>query len=119
MLAGSRVVLGVSGGGSLGAVLAIVLGLAAPEVLGVPARPLFAFLGCLGALALIYWVARRGGRLVPQTLLLAGVVATAFFLSVLGFLHYLASPHQAQEILRWMMGGLYGQALPGALLTGP
>ncbi len=116
----SPFVLGVSGGGSLGAVLCLVLGLdgALAGVLPVSPRPAFAFLGCLAALGLIYFVARRGGRLRPEVLLLAGVVANAFFLSALGFLQYLATPHQAQEILRWMMGGLYGIDLPSALVTG-
>jgi len=113
----SPFVLGVSGGGSLGAVLAIVLGLDGLALYGAP-RAAFAFAGSLLALLLIYLLARSGGRLVPQTLLLAGVVANAFFLSVLGFLHYLANPHQAREILRWMMGGLYGLSVPEALLTG-
>ncbi|MCU0724268.1 MAG: iron ABC transporter permease [Planctomycetes bacterium] len=115
----SPFVLGVSGGGSLGAVLAIVLGLdAATAWLPLPIRPLFAFAGCLAALLLIYAVARQGGRLRPEILLLAGVVANAFFLSVMGFLQYVASPHQAQEILRWMMGGLFGITMGAALLTG-
>lgn len=105
----SPFVLGVSGGGSLGAVTAILLGVDTIAVSGVAVstRPVFAFLGCLGALLFIYMIGRRRGRLVPQTLLLAGVVANAFFLAILGFLNYLASPHEAREILRWQMGGLY------------
>lgn len=111
----SPFILGVSGGGSLGAVLAIVSGI---SVAGLAVQPLFAFLGCLGALLLIYAVARRSGRLVPQALLLTGVVANTFFLSALGFLHYLATPHQSAEILRWMMGGLSGQTATSAAMTG-
>jgi iron complex transport system permease protein len=116
----SPFVLGVSGGGSLGAVLAIVLGAESVVVGGVAisTRPLFAFAGCLTALLLIFFLARRRGQLMPQTLLLAGVVANAFFLSILGFLQYLATPHEAQEILRWMMGGLYGLSPSAALTTG-
>lgn len=116
----SPFVLGVSGGGSLGAVAAILLGLDAVVVAGVTisTRPAFAFLGCLAALLFIWAVARRRGHLVPQVLLLAGVVANVFFLSLLGFLNYLASPHQASEILRWLMGGLYGPDLPEVLVTG-
>jgi ABC-type Fe3+-siderophore transport system permease subunit len=114
----SPFVLGVSGGGALGAVLSIVLGVQTVAVggLSLGLRPIFAFAGCLLALMLIFAVARRGGHLIPQTLLLAGVVANAFFLSILGFLQYLATPHEAQEILRWMMGGLYG-VRPGAALA--
>ncbi|MEN8151538.1 MAG: iron ABC transporter permease [Planctomycetota bacterium] len=106
----SPYILGVSGGGSLGAVAAILLGI---DVLGpVSTRPVFAFAGCLAALAVIWVIGRRGGRMVPQTLLLAGVVANAFFLAILGFLNYMASPHEAREILRWQMGGLYAVRAP-------
>lgn len=116
----SPFVLGVSGGGSLGAVLAIVLGVETVALggLSISTRPAFAFAGCLAALSLIYFLARRRGQLMPQTLLLSGVVANAFFLSILGFLQYLATPHEAQEILRWMMGGLYGLSPASALMTG-
>ena len=116
----SPFVLGVSGGGSLGAVISIVIGADVVVVGGlvISTRPAFAFVGCLLALLLIYFLARRRGHLMPQTLLLAGVVANAFFLSILGFLQYLATPHESQEILRWMMGGLYGLSPASALATG-
>jgi len=119
----SPFILGVSGGGSLGAVLAILLGIDAVAVGGIrlSTRPLFAFAGCLLALFVIYLIGRRRGRLVPQTLLLAGVVVNAFFLAVLGFLNYLASPYEAREILRWLMGGLYSvrgpELLAGSVLV--
>jgi iron complex transport system permease protein len=90
--------LGVSGGGSLGAVAAIVTGF--------PSLPLAAFAGCLGALALIHSVAHRRGHLLAQDLLLAGVVANSFFLASLAVLQYLANPHQAAEILHWTLGAV-------------
>jgi iron complex transport system permease protein len=117
----SPFVLGVSGGGSLGAVVAIVLGADTVALFGasVSTRPVFAFAGCLAALVTIWAIASRRGRLVPQTLLLAGVVVNAFFLAVLGFINYVATPHQSKEILRWLMGGLsYGQSLGPVLLSG-
>jgi iron complex transport system permease protein len=119
----SPFVLGVSGGGALGAVLAILLGLDAIAIgdLRVSTRPVFAFAGCLFALFVIFLIGRRRGRLIPQTLLLAGVVANAFFLAILGFLNYAANPHEAREILRWQMGGLYSVREPelaaGAVLV--
>ncbi len=90
--------LGVSGGGSLGAVAAIVLGF--------PSLPLAAFAGCLGALALIHAVAHRRGHLLAQDLLLTGVVANSFFLAALAVLQYLANPHQSAEILHWTLGAV-------------
>ncbi len=97
--------LGVSGGGSLGAVAAIVLGLPA-LVPGVPVLPLAAFGGCLAALGIIHAVAQRRGHLLAQDLLLAGVVANSFFLATLAVLQYLANPHQAAEILHWTLGAV-------------
>jgi iron complex transport system permease protein len=97
--------LGISGGGSFGAVLAIVFfgaGAAAP----VWARTAAALAGCLLALAAVYTVAARGGALRPSTLLLAGVVANSFFLAGLACAQYAAAPTEAQAILRWVMGGL-------------
>jgi len=119
----SPFILGVSGGGALGAVLAILLGIDAIALgdFRLSTRPLFAFAGCLLALFVIYLIGRRRGRLIPQTLLLAGVVTNSFFLAILGFLSYVASPHEAREILRWQMGGLYSvrepELIAGAVLV--
>ncbi len=106
--------LGISGGGSFGAVLAIVaLGSAAAPLAGrVPA----ALVGCLAALAVVYLVAARRGTLHPATLLLAGVVTNAFFLAALACVQYVATPEESQAILRWVMGGLSGQGGPETLL---
>ncbi len=96
--------LGISGGGSFGAVLAIVLtGGAASTLLG---RAPAAFAGCLLALWIVYMIATRRGALHPATLLLAGVVTNAFFLAALSCVQYAASPEESQAILRWVMGGL-------------
>jgi iron complex transport system permease protein len=105
--------LGVSGGGSLGAVLAIVAGLPALAP-NLPVLPLAAFSGCLGAIGIIHAVAQRRGHLLAQDLLLAGVVANSFFLAALAVLQYLASPHQAAQILHWTLGAVrVGEVSPG------
>jgi iron complex transport system permease protein len=106
--------LGISGGGSFGAVLAIV-------VMGTSAAPLVgrapaALVGCLLALGLVYVVASRRGALHPATLILAGVVTNAFFLAALACVQYAASPEESQAILRWVMGGLSGQGADETLL---
>jgi iron complex transport system permease protein len=97
--------LGLSGGGSFGAVVSIVA-FGSHAASGVWGRTAAALGGCLAAIALVYAVASRGGGLRPATLLLAGVVANAFFLAGLAALQYAASPTEAQAILRWVMGGL-------------
>lgn len=97
--------LGISGGGSFGAVLAIVaFGAGGATFLGV--RAVAALVGCLAALGLVYAIATRGGAMRPSTLLLAGVVVNAFFLAGLATVQYAATPTESQAILRWILGGL-------------
>ena len=101
----SPYLLGVSGGGSLGAVSAILFGV--PALLpGVPTLPVFAFLGCLGAIGIIHLAASRRGHLLPHDLLLAGVVANSFFLALMAVLTYLADPSQTDRIVTWTLGSI-------------
>jgi iron complex transport system permease protein len=97
--------LGISGGGSLGAVLAIVL-LGAGGASFVAVRTVAALAGCLGALGLVYALATRSGALRPATLLLAGVVVNSFLLAGLACVQFVATPTESQQILRWVLGGL-------------
>src|SRR5207249_3445376 len=70
--------LGLSGGAGLGAVVAIALHLASPWAL-----PLAAFVGALGATALVYRLGLVGGaELDPRVLILAGVAVGAFAAAV-------------------------------------
>jgi iron complex transport system permease protein len=101
--------LGLSGGGSFGAVLWITA-FGTGALSGVWGRAAAAFGGCVLAIAAVYLVASRGGGLRPATLLLAGVVANAFFLAGLAAAQFAASPTEAQAILRWVMGGLAAPA---------
>jgi iron complex transport system permease protein len=114
----SPYVLGISGGGALGAVAALLLGLDV-VLLGISTRPLFAFGGCLAALALLGLVAGRR-RIRPHTLLLAGVVVNALFAALIAMITYVVDPHHAIRIVRWLMGGIHlttGPERLGALLV--
>ncbi|MEU1281585.1 iron ABC transporter permease [Streptomyces sp. NPDC005805] len=114
--------LGVSSGASVGAVLVVVFNL---TLFGVFSLPVAAFLGALTALVAVYFLARSGGRMTTVRLVLAGV-ATAEVLSALaGFLVVTSNdPHKTQSALRWMLGGLAGTTwtvvwIPvGAVLVG-
>jgi len=97
--------LGVSGGGSFGAVLAIVI-VGASAGPSIELRAMAALVGCLVALGIVYMVATRGGALHPSTLLLTGAVVNAFFLAGLACVQYAATPTEAQAILRWVLGGV-------------
>jgi iron complex transport system permease protein len=101
--------LGVSSGASVGAVVMLVTGLG----LGVFVLPLAAFVGALTALIAVYLLARTGGRMTTVRLILAGV-AVAEVLSAVASLLIVTSddPHKAQSAVRWMLGGLGGTTWP-------
>jgi iron complex transport system permease protein len=61
-------------------------------------------------------LARRGGRLDLQRLLLAGLIANAFFSAVLLAVFSVASGQTARTMLFWMMGSL-ADATPGRVLA--
>lgn len=98
-------VLGVSGGASIGGVLALLLGLGGSGALlrglGVP---LLAFAGALGALLLIEWIATVGGRLTVYTILLTGAIFNAFSAALIYFIQSVASLQQLHAIVFYLMG---------------
>lgn len=104
--------IGVSSGGALAAVGVIVLGptLAAPWIaaLGPFALPVAAFLGSLGAVALIYRVSQIDGRVVVATMLLAGVAANALAAAGIGYFTFLANDEQLRTLTFWTLGSLNG-----------
>jgi iron complex transport system permease protein len=105
-------VLGVSGGASIGGVLALLLGLGGVHGLfsglGVPA---LAFAGALGALVLIEWIATVGGRLTVFTVLLTGAIFNAFSAALIYFIQSLASLEELHAIVFYLMGQIPSFAL--------
>jgi len=97
-------VLGVSGGASIGGVLALLLGLGAGGGWLGATVPLFAFAGALGALMLIEWIATVGGRLTVYTILLTGAIFNAFSAALIYFIQSIASLQQLHEIVFYLMG---------------
>lgn len=96
--------LGLSGGAGLGAVLAISLHVAGPFAL-----PLAAFLGALGAMALVYRLGLVGGaQLDPRVLLLAGVAVGAFTGAITTAIVSLAEATDLRNAFLWLWGGLSG-----------
>lgn len=98
-------VIATSSGGAVGAVLAIVLGLAQRSIVWLP---LMAFLGALLSLVVIYVMTTRRGRTPVAMLLLAGLglnamlsAATSFLISSGGVRYEIAL-----EVVFWLMGGL-------------
>lgn len=98
--------LGVSGGASLGASLAIALGLGI-KLAGVPIIFVAAFLGAAVSVVLVYRLAHSGGGvMLPGALLLAGVVLNLCASACVLVTQYLADYNRALQILRWLIGSL-------------
>lgn len=97
-------ILGVSSGGSLGAVIAIMAGIG--SVKGISTLPFFAFLGALSTMFLVYSIARVGRRVPAHTLLLAGVIVNAFFSAIIMFLVSIIRADETHKFLLWSMGNL-------------
>ncbi|MFJ6636420.1 FecCD family ABC transporter permease [Streptomyces sp. NPDC091376] len=98
--------LGVSSGASVGAVLVVVFNV---SLFGVFSLPVAAFLGALVALVAVYFLARSGGRMTTVRLVLAGVATAEVLSAVASFLIVTSDdPHKTQAALRWMLGGLAG-----------
>ncbi|MGH7823001.1 MAG: FecCD family ABC transporter permease, partial [Candidatus Binatia bacterium] len=93
-------VIGISGGASVGAVVAISAG---AERLGVPAA---AFLGSLGAMALIVRLSTVRGRLNPYSLLLVGVIVNTIAAALFLLLSSLVAPTETLGMLSWLSGSL-------------
>jgi iron complex transport system permease protein len=112
-------ILGISSGGTVGAIVAITLSLGA---LGVPA---LSFVGSAAVMGIVYMLAQRRGQLDTYTLLLAGVMIGAFFNAAI--LLIIAVFHQElRTAFLWLMGNLSGAgftslgvvAIPIALIIG-
>ena len=97
-------ILGVSSGASLGAVLAMTLGLATSVALSTQA---LAFIGAVVASGLVYVFAARDQGLSSTRLILVGL-ALSFLFGALTQLAIFAAPHSAylKSVLFWTLGSL-------------
>ncbi|WP_159714517.1 FecCD family ABC transporter permease [Geminicoccus flavidas] len=97
--------LGVSSAASLGAALAIVLGLGIP---GVPASWILsgnAFLFAFGSVLLLQFMARLRGTGV-ETLVLFGIALVFTFNALVALIQYVASQEALQQLVFWNLGSL-------------
>ncbi|MBE3590385.1 MAG: iron chelate uptake ABC transporter family permease subunit [Firmicutes bacterium] len=118
-------VIGVSSGAALGAVLALTgviaggagaaagagasggAGAAAWAVSLAHLVPAAAFAGAVGALAVVYLLARVDGQVPVTYLLLAGVAVSAFVSSLVSLVVYF-HPDRLKPVYFWLLGGLSG-----------
>jgi iron complex transport system permease protein len=96
--------LGVSSGASLGAVVAMRLGLASAAGFG--SVGLAALLGAGATVVLVWQLARVGRALPAATILLAGVTVAMFCSAASMLVQYTANLGKVYEMVHWMMGGL-------------
>jgi iron complex transport system permease protein len=93
-------VLGVSGGASVAALVAIMLSLPAAAVDG------FAALGALAACLLVFALAQGPGAWTPTRLLLTGIVVAAGAGSIVSLLLALGDETQLRGMVFWLLGDL-------------
>lgn len=107
--------LGISGGASLGAVVAIHTGAAGAFALALPIGGLSG--AALAALAVLLLSRRRHG---PSTLILAGVAISSIAAALTTLaLTLSANPFASVEMLFWLLGSLNDRSLVHVWLAGP
>jgi len=97
--------LGVSAGASLGAAMAIHLDVSV-TLGGIPGSSFTAFAGALGAIAIVYTIARTSSGFSSASLLLAGVAVSFVFTNAILAMQYMGDITTAFRTGRWLLGGL-------------
>ncbi|MGB7603913.1 MAG: iron ABC transporter permease [Lutisporaceae bacterium] len=96
--------LGMSSGAALGAVISIVTGVSF-SIAGISTTGVFAFIGAVATLILVYSLAHKKHKISVNSLLLAGVAVSYFLSSVIAFMMLLSNDN-IQHIVFWTMGSL-------------
>lgn len=100
-------ILGVSSGASLGATLAVVLGIG--SVFGSNSLGVMGFIGAFGVSILVLMISNIGGRSNSIKLLLSGMALSSVCSSFSSFLVYISDDSQKlKTITFWLMGSLAG-----------
>ena len=102
-------ILGTSSGGALGASFAIV-------VLGGLFVPVFAWIGAVVAILVVWLIAGRKGVISIETLLLTGIAVSFFFSAIVSFMIAVAGQN-VHQILFWLMGGFWNASSTDAILA--
>jgi len=97
--------LGISGGASLGALLALRSGLAV-GILGFSMVSISAFIFSILTMLFVYSVSKVGGVVATGRLLLAGVVANFLYSAVVMFIQFFSTFTESLQTMRWVMGSL-------------
>jgi len=98
-------ILGISSGAGLGAIIAVISGLNW-TLWGRSPIAVFAFVGALGTVWLVWFIGRLTGKFHLAGLLLAGVVVNAFFSAIIMFLTSIVKAQQVYATIFWLMGNM-------------
>jgi iron complex transport system permease protein len=103
--------LGSAGGAALGATVALLVPLAAPQSF---VLPVFAFAGAWGATMLVIGISRVAGAVDAAGMLLAGVAVAAVLSALRSFLMLALSDETVslQIVLSWVLGGVQTPTWP-------
>lgn len=99
-------IIGTSGGAALGATVALLAPIQL-SILGFTFVSIAAFGGALGAVLLVYNIARVGPRTPVTTLLLTGFALSSILAAIMSFLMFISN-NALRRIVLWTMGGLGG-----------
>lgn len=111
--------IGVSAGAALGGAISIIL---VPGSLGLLkgfALPIFAFLGGLAAVLLLWKVAESPLGTQVTVLLLAGIAVNALVGALIGLLLFLANDAQLRSFTFWTLGGFSGITWTALMAAAP
>jgi len=97
-------ILGVSSGAGLGAVTAIALGLSSQGYF----LALFASVGAITAVGIIYVLSVRGGKIPTLTLILSGIAVSTFIGAITQLVLVNSNDYEVNTFIFWTMGGLNG-----------
>jgi ABC-type Fe3+-siderophore transport system, permease component len=96
-------ILGISSGAGLGAVISIVLGLSAVSIY---ILPLFASIGAVLAVSIIYILSIRQGKIPTLTLILSGIAVSTFLGAISSAILTNMKDYQMKAFIFWSIGSL-------------
>jgi iron complex transport system permease protein len=98
-------ILGISSGAGLGSIIAVISGFSW-TLWGRSPIAVFAFIGAIGTIWLVWFIGRLTGKSNVTGLLLAGVVVNAFFSAVIMFLISVTQSSKVFSTIFWLMGNI-------------
>jgi iron complex transport system permease protein len=109
-------ILGLSAGGSLGAVIAITTGLASLSLFSLP---LLTVAGALLSTVLIYFLSTSRGTTSLLFIVIAGMAISSLMNGLTSALLLISREYEVSQFLFWTMGGLDGRSWQHILFAAP